>query len=154
MDFAYFELQLFFRLLRLLRSFSFKCDFFRVCFFYAVLFILCRRIVCVYDFFRIVDFFRSMFVIFIGKQQLPISALRRDFFFVQKIHTNAFVHTVQSFRCTFFSANSGKIGVLLLHVNIDKRDRKWSDEIDEMPKQSTNINRKKETIFSGSEENI
>lgn len=123
-------------------------------FFYAVLFILCRRIVCVYDFFPYTRFFRSMFVIFIGKQQLPISALRRDFFFVQKIHTNAFVHTVQSFRCTFFYANAGKIGVLLLHVNIDKRDRKWSDEIDEMPKQSTNINRKKETIFSGSEENI
>lgn len=122
--------------------------FFSCMFFYAVLFILCRRIVCMYD------FFHSMFVIFIGKQQLPISALRRDFFFVQKIHTNAFVHTVQSFRCTFFSANAGKIGVLLLHVNIDKRDRKWSDEIDEMPKQSTNINRKKETIFSGSEENI
>lgn len=51
-------------------------------------------------FFRIVDFFRSMFVIFIGKQQLPISALRRDFFLYKK-----FTQTLSYIRYSHFDAH-------------------------------------------------
>lgn len=84
--------------------------------------------------------------------------LRRDFMHRKRkkntnIHTHKRFYTyVIHFDAHFFSANAGKIGVLLLHVNIDKRDRKWSDaqisvEIDEMPKHRTNIDEKKRNHF-------
>lgn len=125
-------------LLRLLRSFSFGY----MHFFSANIFIyfVSLNCVCVRARFFLAKtiffaFSHSVFVIFIGKQWLPISVLRRDFMYDEKkkylhkrfrtygIHCNAF--SLRSCIC-WMKIKRRNRGVLLLHVNIDMgRDEKW-----------------------------